>query len=95
VHLNDILYIEGLSEYVQIFTEKKKIITKTSMTSMVEKLPDSDFMRIHKSYIVSLSKIEAFTSTTIEVPGKELPIGRSFKNVVLETMQYQGNNTAV
>jgi len=95
VHLNDIYYIEGLSEYVQIFTRKKKIITKTSMTNMVEKLPDADFMRIHKSYIVSLSKIEAFTSTTIEVPGKELPIGRSYKNAVLETMQYQGNNTAV
>ncbi len=90
VHLNDILYVEGLSEYVQIYTTDKKIITKTSMTNMAEKLPENSFMRIHKSYIVSLSKIEAFTSSSIEVPGKELPIGRSYKNAVLEVLQLQG-----
>ena len=93
VHLNEILFVEGLSEYVQIYTEKKKIITKTSMTNMEEKLPDNSFMRIHKSFIVSLAKIEAFTSTSIEVPGKELPIGRSYKNSVLENLQYNGNGT--
>ncbi|WP_321375232.1 response regulator transcription factor [uncultured Draconibacterium sp.] len=90
VHLNDILYVEGLSEYVQIYTTDKKIITKTSMTNMAEKLPENSFMRIHKSFIVSLSKIEAFTSSSIEVPGKELPIGRSYKNGVLEVLQLQG-----
>uniref|UniRef100_UPI003216A55F LytR/AlgR family response regulator transcription factor n=1 Tax=uncultured Draconibacterium sp. TaxID=1573823 RepID=UPI003216A55F len=90
VHLNEILYVEGLSEYVQIYTSDKKIITKTSMTNMSEKLPDNNFIRIHKSFIVSLSKIEAFTSNSIEVPGKELPIGRSYKNSVLEVLQVHG-----
>lgn len=90
IHLSEILYIEGLSEYVQIFTGNRKIITKNSMNNMAAKLPDQDFMRIHKSYIVSLSKIEAFSSTTIEIPGKKLPIGRSYKNVVTETLQIQG-----
>lgn len=90
LHLNEILYIEGLSEYVQIYTESKKIITKTSMTNLQEKLPEMNFMRIHKSYIVSLAKIEAFTAHSIEVPGKELPIGRSYKNSVLEALQYSG-----
>ncbi len=90
VHLNEILYIEGLSEYVQIYTENKKIITKTSMTNMEDKLPNADFMRIHKSFIVSLAKIEAFTSSSIEVPGKELPIGRSYKNSVLDILHVQG-----
>jgi len=89
VHLNDILYVEGLSEYVQIYTPEKKIITKTSMTNMTDKLPDENFMRVHKSFIVSLAKIEAFTSSSIEVPGKELPIGRSYKNSVLEVLQVQ------
>lgn len=88
LHLNEILYVEGLSEYVQIYTGKKKIITKTSMSNMQEKLPDAGFMRIHKSFIVSLTKIEAFTSHSIEVPGKELPIGRSYKNSVLDALQY-------
>jgi DNA-binding LytR/AlgR family response regulator len=89
VHLNEILYVEGLSEYVQIYTRAKKIITKTSLTNMSEKLPENSFMRIHKSYIVSLSKIEAFTSSSIEVAGKELPIGRSYKNSVLDILQVQ------
>lgn len=91
LHLNDILYIEGLSEYVQIFTAKKKIITKISMNSLVEKLPEEDFMRIHKSFIVSNRKIEAFTSSTVEVSGKEIPIGRSYKNSVMEILQMHGN----
>ena len=91
VYLNDIIYVEGLSEYVQIFTEKKKIITKTSMTNLLDKLPDEDFLRIHKSFIVSSRKIEAFTSSTIEVSGKEVPIGRSYKNTVMEVLQMQRN----
>jgi len=91
VHLNEILYVEGLSEYVQIYTDKKKIITKTTMTSLEEKLPSECFMRIHKSFIVSKARIEAFTSSTIEVPGKELPIGRSFKNSVLSALQQSGS----
>ena len=93
VFLNEIIYVEGLSEYVQIYAVNKKIITKTSMTNMENKLSACGFLRIHKSFIVSLSKIIAFTSNSIEVPGKELPIGRSYKNVVMEVIQRQGSVT--
>lgn len=95
IYLREILYIEGLSEYVQIYTENKKLITKASMTNMEEKLPSLSFMRIHKSYIVSLTKIEAFTSTSIELPGKELPIGRSYKNSVHKMLNAAGAATSV
>ena len=91
VNLNEILYIEGLSEYVQIYTDKRRIITKTSMTNLEEKLPADSFLRIHKSFIVSIPRIEAFTAHTIEVPGKELPIGRSYKNSVLNVLQLNGS----
>ncbi len=91
VLLNEILYVEGLSEYVQIYTDKKKIITKTTLASLEEKLPGESFLRIHKSFIVSLHRIEAFTASTIEVPGKELPIGRSFKNSVFHALQQNGS----
>ena len=93
VHINEIKYIEGLSEYVQIYTEKKKIITKTSMTNIQEKLPENRFMRIHKSFIISMAKIEAFTTHSIDVCGKELPIGRSYKTSVLDALQYKGNDS--
>lgn len=95
VFLSEIKYIEGLSEYVQLFTDKRKIITKTSMTLMEEKLPSENFLRIHKSYIVSIHKIEAFTANTIEIQGKELPIGRSFKNAVLNALNFTGTVAGV
>ncbi|MEZ5106710.1 MAG: response regulator transcription factor [Draconibacterium sp.] len=91
VYLKEIFYIEGLSEYVQIHTGNKKIVTKTSMSNMEEKLPSGEFLRIHKSYIVSTSKIEAFTTSSIEIPGKELPIGRSYKNIVIDALQLSGD----
>jgi len=90
VYLSEIRYIEGLSEYVQIYTDKRKIITKTSMAQMEEKLPSDNFLRIHKSYIVPVGKIEAFTANTIEIQGKELPIGRNYKNAVLNSLNYSG-----
>jgi DNA-binding LytR/AlgR family response regulator len=90
IYLSEIRYIEGLSEYVQIFTEKRKIITKTSMALMEEKLPAANFLRIHKSFIVPVDKIEAFTANTIEINGKELPIGRNYKNAVLNSLNYNG-----
>lgn len=95
VYLAEIKYIEGLSEYVQIFTDKRKIITKTSMAQMEEKLSSEKFLRIHKSYIVSIGKIEAFTANTIEIQGKELPIGRSFKNAVLNALNFVGTVAGV
>lgn len=95
VHLSEIRYIEGLSEYVQVFTEKRKIITKTSMAQMEEKLISDNFLRIHKSFIVSISKIEAFTANTIEIQGKELPIGRSYKNAVLSALNFVGTIAGV
>jgi len=91
VYLSEIKFIEGLSEYVQIFTDKRKIITKTSMAQMEEKLPPENFLRIHKSFIVSMGKIEAFSANTIEIQGKELPIGRSYKNAVLSALNYTGS----
>jgi len=95
VYLSEIKYIEGLSEYVQIFTDKRKIITKTSMSQMEEKLTSEKFLRIHKSYIVSINKIEAFTANTIEIQGKELPIGRSFKNGVISALNFTGTVAGV
>jgi len=95
VFLSEIRYIEGLSEYVQVYTDKRKVITKTSMAQMEEKLPIDSFLRIHKSFIVSTSKIEAFTANTIEIHGKELPIGRSFKNAVLNALNFSGTVSGV
>lgn len=91
VKLKDISYIEGLNEYVGIHTGEKRIITKNSLSKIENKLPSHQFLRIHKSFIVQISKIQAFSSTLIQVDGKELPIGRSYKNGVNKALNYSGD----
>jgi two-component system LytT family response regulator len=80
VLLNDILYIESDKDYVKVFTQKGFIITRQTISSVEVMLPDSQFIRIHRSYIISLSKLTSFTAETIEIGNKELPIGRNYRN---------------
>ena len=74
VLFNDILYIEGLRDYIRIFTTSKIIITKHLLATLQEMLPSDAFLRIHRSYIVSISKIDSYNTDTIEIGKKELPV---------------------
>jgi DNA-binding LytR/AlgR family response regulator len=87
LHFEDILYIESLKEYIKIYTSDKIIVTKYQLGQIEEHLPKGDFLRIHRSFIVSKEKIEAFTSNEIEVGNKQLPIGRSYKELVNNLLQ--------
>jgi len=83
-----ILYIEGFGEYVKIFTEKKSYITLASLKSMEETLPDVDFCRVHKSYIVNIKEIASFNHQKINLCcGKEIAVGRSFRKAFLARMK--------
>jgi DNA-binding LytR/AlgR family response regulator len=82
VLFNDILYIEGLRDYIKIFTTTKTIVTKHLLASLQEMLPADSFLRIHRSYIVSISKIDSYNADLIEIAKKELPIGRLYKHDV-------------
>ena len=82
VLFNDILYIEGLRDYIRIYTTTKTIVTKHQLASLQEMLPADAFLRIHRSYIVSVSKIDSYDADIIEIAKKELPIGRLFKHDV-------------
>lgn len=86
VYLKDIIYIEALKDYAKIICEKKSLITKHPISAFEEKLPSDLFIRIHRSYIVSVTKIEAFNSTEIDILDRQLPIGRSYKNQVLKVL---------
>ncbi len=79
VLFNDILYIEGLNDYIKIVTTHKTIITKHLLASLEEMLPPSEFARIHKSFIIAFNKIESFNADSVEIAKKEIPIGRSYK----------------
>ena len=82
VYLHDITYIESLKDYVIIHVPDKRIVTKQKISYLEEKLPEEVFLRIHRSFLVSIPRIEAFSPNHVEIGGKELPIGRSYKNVV-------------
>ena len=79
VLFNEILYIEGLNDYIKIVTNTKPIITKHLLASLEEMLPPSEFVRIHKSFIVAINKIESFNTDSVEIARNEIPIGRSYK----------------
>jgi DNA-binding LytR/AlgR family response regulator len=87
VMLQDILYIESMKDYVKVFTTNSVIITKQSITSVEAMLPEHLFIRSHRSFIVSLSKIKSFTSELIEIDKAEIPIGKLFRNAVLKVLQ--------
>lgn len=82
--LNDIFYIESDKDYVKVFTEKGYIITRQTIVSVEAMLPEKQFIRIHRSFIVSIDKIKYFTAETIMIGTKELPIGRNYRNNFLK-----------
>ena len=79
VLLDEILYIEGLNDYIRIVTSGKTIISKHVLSSLEEMLPAHSFVRIHKSFIIAVNKIESFNADSVEIGKKEIPIGRLFK----------------
>ena len=79
---SEIVYIESQREYVKIKTTKKEHISKMSTHEIESLLPANLFKRIHRSFIVSISKIESYTANTIEVSGVSLPIGRGYRDVI-------------
>jgi len=89
--LKEILFIESLKDYVKIHTPTKSVITKQLISYFEETLDKDKFLRIHKSFIVSKDKIEAFTASSVEITGKELPIGRNYKNEVLAKLNFTGD----
>lgn len=79
ISLSDILYIEGLADYLKIYIkDRKTIVTRMSMKDMMEKLNSTDFIRVHRSFILPFGKIEAVRGTTIFIGDQEFPIGRTY-----------------
>ena len=82
VAFDDILYVESIKDYIRIHSVGKNIITRDKISDFEQKLPKG-FLRIHRSFIVNLAKISAFTATDVEIGAKEIPIGVSYKEKTL------------
>ncbi|WP_242919545.1 LytR/AlgR family response regulator transcription factor [Pontibacter liquoris] len=87
VDFKDILWIEGLKDYIIIQTKDQKIITLLSMNKMMEKLPAAKFLRVHRSFIVSLQKIDSIEKSRIRIGNKEIPIGEVYKDQFLRWVE--------
>lgn len=86
IFLKDILYIESMKDYIKIITSHGTVITKQSISSVEAMLPQKKFLRIHRSYIVSVIKIISFTHEIIETEKADIPIGKLYRNEVLKAL---------
>lgn len=83
----DILYIESVKDYVKIITEKETHLTKYSLSAFQDSLDDR-FIRTHRSYLVNLTKITAYTNHDVEIGTFEVPIGDSYRAAVLDALRH-------
>ncbi|MCU4155060.1 response regulator transcription factor [Carboxylicivirga sp. A043] len=88
VLLKDIMYVESLKDYVNIHTPDRTITARQTLSSIENMLNEEQFMRIHRSFIVSINHISGFTATTIAIADKNLPIGRNYKQQVFHQLNY-------
>jgi two-component system LytT family response regulator len=80
VYLNQILFIEGLKDYISIFTPTERVITLQNMKKMEDTLPEKHFVRVHKSYIVALNKIDSIERSRIFIGDKVIPVGDTYRD---------------
>lgn len=84
----ELLYVESLKDYIVIHCTDKKITAKYKIGDLEEELGETVFLRIHRSFIVNLKKVTAFTAYDVEIGSKELPIGASYKEYVFKKLQH-------
>ncbi len=84
VYLDEILYIESLKDYVRIRTVYEDLVTHHNLNSMAKILPSDSFIRIHKSYTISVDKVKSIEGNCVGIASKLIPIGRNFRKQVKE-----------
>ena len=86
VSFNDILFVEALQNYVVVHTQEKKLITYLTLKSVEEYLPSSQFIKVHKSFIVSATKIDSIEGNDIRIGQHQIPISRNLKDEVMDRL---------
>jgi DNA-binding LytR/AlgR family response regulator len=89
INLHDILYIEGLKDYVKIYISDKPIVTQMSMKALEDKLPANDFIRVHRSFIVAFNKIDYVQKHMLTIGKKEIPISEHYRDQLFKIINYE------
>lgn len=86
IDIPGIIYIESISDYIKIRMEHRSVVTRETLSGIEQKLPEDSFLKIHRSFIVSIPKIDSYTHESVLINGKELPISRGQKEAVLHRL---------
>jgi DNA-binding LytR/AlgR family response regulator len=89
INFPDIIYIEGMKDYLKIHTRENTLVTHQTMQEMEQLLPSKQFIRVHKSYIIALAHIESIYGNTIEMGKAAIPVGLSYKEKVMGLISRQ------
>ncbi len=92
VFLSELKYIEALGDYVKLVTEHDSLVVLSTMKAFEQLLPEDRFLRIHKSYIVNLDKVQRYNSKQIELENQSLPLSRNRKVALVEALAAAANN---
>ncbi len=90
IDFSEILYMESLGDYLKICLKDKAVVTRETITSIEAKLPQNEFIRTHRSFIVSKRFIDSYTSEYVEIGKRQIPISRSYKTEVIEKLERNG-----
>jgi len=84
VNFSEILYIEGMKDYLKIYTTEYNLVTHQTMNEMEQMLPSDQFMRVHKSYIIALAQVKSIYGNSVEINKATIPIGLNYKEKVMD-----------
>lgn len=87
INFEDLLYAESFGDYIKLHTTSTTFITRETMKNVIQKLPESDFLRVHRSFVVAVSKIESYTTEYVTVENKAISISRSYSNAVQKVLE--------
>lgn len=90
INFTDILFVEAMGEYFRIYTDTGRYVMLQSLTRLLEMLPVQQFLRIHRSYIVNLYRINFIQNNVVSVGATQLPIGKSHRKAFLELIEQIG-----
>ena len=89
INLDDIIYIEALDDYLKIYLDQQKtIVARMTMKAIAEKLPSTDFIRVHRSFIVPVKRVESMRNKTLQIQDKKIPIGNSYDDEVQKYFKF-------
>lgn len=87
VDTDNILYIEGLKDYVKVYTTDKMLMTRLNLKGIMELLPNDQFSRVHRSYIANLSKVGSYQQSQIRIGETSIPLGKSYRDAVIAKLR--------